>query len=75
MKKNLYFSTNLKMYKNIRETVSYLQAPENLTGDINREELELFVIPSYPSLEPAASSITGGSIKLGWSMLLPNCYA
>jgi triosephosphate isomerase len=65
MKKKLYFGTNLKMYKNIRETVSYLQALENLTGDINREELELFVIPSYTSLEPAASCITRGSVTLG----------
>ncbi|MCD8083870.1 MAG: triose-phosphate isomerase, partial [Clostridiales bacterium] len=48
--KKLYFGTNLKMYKNIQETVSYLQKLVENTKDISREEIELFVIPSYTSL-------------------------
>ncbi|MGE5614996.1 MAG: triose-phosphate isomerase [Bacillota bacterium] len=63
--KKLYFGTNLKMYKNINETVSYLKELENCTKDISRDEIELFVIPSYTSLESASSCIDRRFIKLG----------
>lgn len=63
--KRLYFGTNLKMYKNIQETVSYLKDLANLTKDISRDEIELFVIPSYTSLSNAVSSIDRTYIKLG----------
>ena len=46
MKKKLYFGSNLKMYKNIQDTVKYLQDLVSLTKDISREEMELFIIPS-----------------------------
>ncbi len=65
MRKKLYFGTNLKMYKNIQETSSYLQSLESLTKDISREELELFVIPSYTSLDQAASCANRSYVKLG----------
>ncbi|MHB8128286.1 MAG: triose-phosphate isomerase [Mobilitalea sp.] len=65
MKKKLYFGTNLKMYKNIQETTSYLQSLENLTKDISREEIELFVIPSYTSLSSATTCIDRRYVKLG----------
>ena len=47
MSKKLFFGSNLKMYKNIKDTVSYLQELESLTKDISRDEIELFIIPSY----------------------------
>lgn len=34
MSKKLFFGSNLKMYKNIKDTVSYLQELESLTKDI-----------------------------------------
>ena len=43
MSKKLFFGSNLKMYKNIKDTVSYLQELESLTKDISRDEIELFI--------------------------------
>lgn len=65
MQKKLYFGTNLKMYKTIRETVEYLQKLTDNTKDISREEIELFVIPSYTTLESATSSVDRSLVKLG----------
>lgn len=50
IKKKLYIGSNLKMYKNIKQTITYLHELEELTKDISREELCLFIIPSYISL-------------------------
>ena len=44
------------MYKNIKDTVSYLQDLESLTKDISRDEIELFIIPSYTTLDSASKS-------------------
>ena len=63
--KKLYFGTNLKMYKDIQETTSYLKELQNLTKDISRDEIELFVIPSYTSLSDANSCVDRNLIKLG----------
>ena len=45
MSKKLFFGSNLKMYKNIKDTVSYLQELESLTKDISRDCL-LYTSPS-----------------------------
>lgn len=63
--KKLYFGSNLKMYKNRKDTVSYLQELAELTKDISREELHLFIIPSYTSLEGAAKEIDTSLIQIG----------
>lgn len=63
--KKLYFGTNLKMYKTIRMTVDYLQQLEELTKDISRDEIELFVLPSYTSLESAVKSTEKRVVRLG----------
>ncbi|WP_334104654.1 triose-phosphate isomerase [Muricomes intestini] len=65
MQKKLYFGSNLKMYKNIQDTVTYLQDLVSYTKDISREEIELFIIPSYTSLESATKSIEQSYIKIG----------
>ena len=57
MSKKLFFGSNLKMYKNIKDTVSYLQELESLTKDISRDEIELFIIPSYTTLDSASKAI------------------
>lgn len=65
MGKKLYFGSNLKMYKNIQDTVSYLQDLVSYTKDISREEIELFIIPSYTTLESAVSKTDRAFVKLG----------
>lgn len=52
--KKLYFGSNLKMYKTIEETSAYLKKLTSLTSDISRDDMELFIIPSYTSLPRAA---------------------
>lgn len=63
--KKLYFGTNLKMYKNIQDTVSYLQKLVENTKDISREEIELFVIPSFTTLQSATEKVDRSYVKLG----------
>lgn len=63
--KKLYFGSNLKMYKTIRETTEYLTSLARLTEDISREETELFIIPSYTALERACASVDQNLIRLG----------
>ncbi len=59
----LYIGTNLKMYKTIAQTVEYLGQLRSLTEDI--KGIELFVIPSFTSLESAMKSNMGSHIHLG----------
>lgn len=61
----LYIGTNLKMYKTIAQTVDYMKELQDLTSDIDRGRLTLFVIPSYTSLESAGKCISNNNIKLG----------
>ena len=53
------------MYKNIQDTVKYLQDLVSLTKDISREEMELFIIPSYTTLESATKNVDRSYVKLG----------
>lgn len=52
--KKLYFGSNLKMYKGISATREYLQKLVENTKDISRDDIELFIIPSYTTLAVAA---------------------
>lgn len=65
MNKKLYFGTNLKMYKTIQDTVDYLQNLVAVTKDMNREEIELFVIPSYTALSAAVTCTDRNFVQLG----------
>ena len=65
MSKKLYFGSNLKMYKNIKDTVEYLQKLVENTKDISREEIELFIIPSYTTLESTTKNVDRAYVKLG----------
>ena len=58
MKKKLYFGSNLKMYKTTQETVLYLRRLTELTRDISREQMELFILPSFTALEKSARAIS-----------------
>ena len=53
------------MYKPIKETVEYLQSLVEHTKDISRDEIELFIIPSYTTLESAVNKVDRNYIKIG----------
>ena len=61
----LYLGTNLKMYKNNRETMEYLSLLTAFTKDIDRSSLELFVIPSFTSLADASRFVDHDRIRIG----------
>jgi len=61
----LYLGTNTKMYKTIADTLDFLTRLNGLTGDINRSRLELFVIPSYTSLDVARKCVPADKISIG----------
>ena len=61
----VYFGTNTKMYKNIAQTVAFLTRLDQLTADISREDLELFVIPSFTTLDAARRCVPPERIALG----------
>jgi triosephosphate isomerase len=65
MEKKLYIGTNTKMYKTIGDTALFLENLRRLTADISRDEMCLFVIPSYTSLEKARQVTADRSILLG----------
>lgn len=41
------------MYKTIKDTVEFVSQLQELTKDISREDMQLFVIPSYTTLRDA----------------------
>lgn len=63
--KKLFFGSNLKMYKTIQETTKYLKDLMEYTKDIDREEMELFIIPSYTALADASKIVDSELLKLG----------
>lgn len=68
MKKKLYIGSNLKMYKTASETVRYLQRLEENTREIDRDQVQLFILPSYTSLAAAVQAVDavdGGQIRIG----------
>jgi triosephosphate isomerase len=65
MKKKLYIGTNTKMYKTIADTTLFLEKLQRDTADISRDDVCIFVIPSYTSLGSARRIIKDKSILLG----------
>ena len=60
--KKLYFGSNLKMYKGISATREYLQKLVENTKDISRDDIELFIIPSYTTLQTATAQLAVAAI-------------
>lgn len=65
MRKKLYIGTNTKMYKTIAQTASFLRELGEGVSDLDRELLELFVIPSFTALDAAAKVAAPYGIRLG----------
>ena len=63
--KKWYMGTNTKMYKTIAETNEFVSQLCELTSDIDRENFELFVIPSYTTLDQANRKRDAARLKLG----------
>lgn len=63
--KKLYFGSNLKMYKGIEDTTKYLQGLVERTKDIGRDEIELFIIPSFTTLESAVNCCEREYVRIG----------
>lgn len=61
----LLIGTNTKMYKTAAQTAQFLTGLQQLTAPLGREDMELFVIPSYTALETAARITDPGLIRLG----------
>lgn len=63
--KRIYFGSNLKMYKNVRDTVNYLSRLQELTADLDRNLYEFFIFPSYTSLPEATEKIDQNLVRIG----------
>lgn len=61
----LYLGTNTKMFKTAAQTEEFLTALDAFTKEIDREQLELFVIPSFTALERARKCVPKERIRLG----------
>ena len=64
-RKKIYLGTNTKMYKTTEQTVQFLTRLRELTKDISREEMTLFVIPSYTTLSAARACVAREQVLLG----------
>lgn len=69
--KKLLIGSNLKMYKTIHETLTYLEALKALTADLS-EDIRLFIIPSYTALDAASKMVMGSHIMLGSQNMCPH---
>lgn len=61
----IYLGTNTKMYKNIKDTVDFIETLQELTSDISRDILELFVLPSYTTLDRVSKTVRNDLITYG----------
>lgn len=68
--RKLIVGTNLKMYKSIAATVSYLSDLKALTANLG-DEITLFVIPSYTALSAASAVVADHTILLGAQNMHP----
>lgn len=63
--KKIYLGTNTKMYKTIKESIEFVTSLAKNTNEISREEIELFVIPSYTAIGPARDAVSKDLITMG----------
>lgn len=61
----LYIGTNTKMYKTTKDTEEFLSELYKLTADIDRNDIGLFVIPSFTALYKARKMVSKEQIMLG----------
>lgn len=64
-KQRFFFGTNTKMYKGIAETRDFVVALDRLNADISRDHVQLFVIPSYTTIQTARQAVPVESMLIG----------
>lgn len=64
-KSKVYLGTNTKMYKGIRDTADFVSELQELTKEISREDMELFVIPSFTAIQAASEAADPKLLKIG----------
>ncbi|NLE89341.1 MAG: triose-phosphate isomerase [Dehalococcoidales bacterium] len=70
--KKFYFGTNTKMYMTAEETSLYVSDLISMTEDIDRDRIELFVLPPFTAIRSAReaappSRLTLGSQTVSWA--------
>lgn len=63
--KKIYFGTNTKMYKTIDDTVEFVAELQKLTDDIDKDKVEIFVIPSFTAIKDARNIVKCKFLKIG----------
>lgn len=63
--KTLYIGTNTKMFQTAARAREYVEALRALTKDLETENLQLFVIPSFTSIQNVAERLAGSKIRVG----------
>ena len=63
--KPIYIGTNTKMYQTPGQAAAFLAELTALTRDIPSEDLTLFVIPSFTSLERSCEAVKSSTVLLG----------
>jgi triosephosphate isomerase len=63
--KTLYIGSNLKMYKNIEQTLEFFRRLDSLTEDIQGPNLCLFAMAAYPALFTVHTGLPGIGVRLG----------
>ena len=61
----LYMGTNTKMYKTPVQAAQHLARLLELCSDISPDILQLFIFPSYPSIEDMAKLAAGSGLMIG----------
>ena len=62
--KKIYLGTNTKMFKTPSEAAEHISRLAELTEDL-RDQMHLFVIPSFTSLPAAKAAAEGSNIRIG----------
>lgn len=63
--KKFYIGTNWKMTKTLEEGLLYTRELKKVSEQLDHSKIELFIIPSHPSLIPIKSEIEDSTIKIG----------
>lgn len=63
--KKLFIGSNLKLYKTNLQTLQYLKSLQELTQDISRDLLELFIFPTQLALSDSIGEVDRKYITIG----------
>ena len=63
--KKIYIGSNNKMNKTVGETEEFLKGLSSLTGDISRDDVTIFFIPPFTSLDRAKHTVSSDDILIG----------